>query len=194
VPKGGYNVLVVDADLRRPSQHRFFETDNSVGLSNYLSGGKELDEVIKKTKVENLSFMPSGFLPSDAVGILNSQRMSEMIETVKRRYDLVFFDSPPILGVSDGAILASEVDLAMMVIQHRRFPRSMLQRVKQSILGVGGNLVGAVLNNVDLRHDQSYQYYSHYYSETPKQAERRLRREPARAGVAKNGGDNGEQY
>ena len=161
--KGGYRVLIVDADLRRPTQHLFFEMDNSVGLSDCLTGEKEMSEVILSTSIPNLSFMPSGKLPTDAVGILNSQKMSDLIAQAKSRFDLVFFDSPPILGVSDASILSSEVDITIMVVQYRRFPRDMLVRVKQAILQVGGNLLGAVLNSVDTKHDSGYQYYTQYY-------------------------------
>jgi capsular exopolysaccharide synthesis family protein len=160
--KGGYNVLVVDADLRRASQHHFFDVDNSFGLTDYLLGRAEIDEIIKTTKIDNLSFIPSGLLPNDSVGILNSQRMTDLIAKVKSQYDLVFFDSPPILGVSDGSVLASEVDVTIMVVQHRRFPRVMLQRVKQAVLNVGGRLIGVVLNNVDAKHDDGYSYYYNY--------------------------------
>jgi capsular exopolysaccharide synthesis family protein len=161
--KGGYSVLVVDADLRRPSQHRLLGVENTVGLSNYLTSNMSFEEVVRATGVENLSFIPSGQLPRDAVGILNSQRMTDLIRNTKMKYDLVMFDSPPILGVSDGAVLASEVDLSIMVIEHRRFPRSMLQRVKQAVVNVGGNLLGVVLNKVDARHDAGYGYYGNYY-------------------------------
>jgi capsular exopolysaccharide synthesis family protein len=160
--KGGYNVLVVDADLRRATQHEYFDDDNSFGLTDYLLGRAEIDEIIKTTKIDNLSFIPSGQLPGDAVGILNSQRMTDLIAKVKSQYDLVFFDSPPILGVSDGSVLASEVDITIMVVQHRRFPRAMLQRVKQAVLNVGGRLIGVVLNNVDAKHDDGYSYYNNY--------------------------------
>ena len=161
--KGGYSVLVVDADLRRPSQHRLFGVENNIGLSNYLTSNMSFEEVVRTTGVDNLSFIPSGLLPHDSVGILNSQRMTDLIRNTKMRYDLVMFDSPPILGVSDGAVLASEVDLAIMVIEHRRFPRSMLQRVKQAVVNVGGNLLGVVLNKVDAKHDSGYGYYGGYY-------------------------------
>jgi succinoglycan biosynthesis transport protein ExoP len=160
--KGGYNVLVVDADLRRATQHKLFGVSNEFGLTDYLMGRAEIDEIIKTTKIDNLSFIPAGELPADSVGILNSQRMTDLIAKVKGQYDLVFFDSPPILGVSDGAVLASEVDVTMMVVQHRRFPRAMLQRVKQAVLGVGGRLIGVVLNNVDSKHDDGYSYYNSY--------------------------------
>ncbi len=161
--QGGYSVLIVDADLRRPTQHKIFEVNNSIGLTNYLTTNIALEDVVLPTSVENLSIMPSGILPADAVGILNSQRMSDMIAELKTRYDIIFFDSPPILGVSDGAVLASEVDQSIIIVQHRRFPRAMLQRVKQAISNVGGTVLGVVLNNVDLRHDPNYAYYTSYY-------------------------------
>jgi len=108
--------------------------------------------------------MPSGILPADAAGILNSRRMSEMIQDVKERFDLVLIDSPPILGVSDASVLASEVDLTMIVVQHRKLPRNMLMRVKQAVENVGGTVLGVVLNNVDVRSDSQYQYYTSYYT------------------------------
>ena len=162
--KGGYTTLLVDADLRRPSQHRIFGFENKVGLSDYLTKNYELEDVVKQTKIDNLYFLPSGLLPSDAVGILNSQRMLDMIQDAKSRFDIVFFDSPPILGVSDASVLSSEVDLTIIVVQHRRFPKSMLQRVKLAVDNVGGKTLGVVLNNVDVRHDQSYEYYTSYYN------------------------------
>ena len=162
--RGGYSTLIVDADLRRPSQHRIFGLGNETGLTDYLTTDIELEEVVIQTKVDNLYLLTSGKLPSDAVGILNSQRMVEFIEEVKSRFDIIFFDSPPILGVSDASVLASAVDLTIIVVQHRRFPRAMLQRVKQAVLNVGGNILGVVLNNVDVRHDQHYEYYTSYYN------------------------------
>ncbi len=162
--KGGYTTLVVDADLRRPSQHRLFGIENESGLSDYLTTEIDLEEVVHLTKVDNLYLMTSGQLPNDAVGILNSQRMVELIEEVKGRFDIIFFDSPPILGVSDASVLSSAMDLTIIVVQHRRFPRAMLQRVKQAVTNVGGNILGVVLNNVDVRHDQHYEYYTSYYN------------------------------
>lgn len=178
--KGGYNVLVVDADLRRPSQHRLWNVPNNRGLTDYLTGRADWEEVLHKLDGPGISFISSGLLPEDAVGILNSQRMVELIQTAKRKFDLVFLDSPPILGVSDGSILASEVDITLMVIQHRRFPRNMLMRVKQAVLNVGGNLLGAVLNNVDTRHDAGYQYYTNYtdYYSPKRNASKSQRGEP----------------
>ena len=195
--QGGYTTLIVDADLRRPVQHSMFDLSNKIGLTNYLTTDMRLEDVILPTSVENLSLLPSGILPSDAVGILNSQRMSDMIAELKTRYDIVFIDSPPMLGVSDASVLASEVDQTIIVVQHRRFPRAMLTRVKQAVLGVGGTVLGVVLNNVDLKHDQNYYYYTNYYGYyTPRDKEaRRESRRPASTAATSNGyADPDDQY
>ncbi len=162
--QGGYTTLMIDADLRRPRLHAFFDINNSVGLTNYLTTDLALEDVILQSPVDNLYFLPSGILPADAAGILNSRRMSELLQDVKQRFDLVLVDSPPILGVSDAAVLASEVDLTMVVVQHRKLPRNMLMRVKQAVENVGGQVIGVVLNNVDVRSDSQYQYYTSYYT------------------------------
>src|SRR5256886_2354912 len=191
--QGGYSTLIVDADLRRPVQHLLFDLSNELGLTNYLTTDLELDQAILPTAVENLSILPSGILPSDAVGILNSQRMSDTIAELKMRYDIVFFDSPPILGVSDASVIASEVDQTVIVVQHRRFPRAMLTRVKQAILGVGGTVLGVVLNNVDLKHDQNYYYYTNYYGYSQPQGTKEKHRRGSRqkSRVPSNGAENG---
>jgi len=162
--QGGYNVLLIDADLRRPRLHTLFETSNAVGLTNYLTTDVQLEDVVLKTPVDNLYFLPSGVLPADAAGILNSQRMSDLIDDVKSRFDLVLIDSPPILGVSDASVLANEADMTIIVVQHRKLPRQMLLRVKQAVENVGGNVLGVVLNNVDVSSDSSYSYYTSYYT------------------------------
>lgn len=162
--QGGYNVLLIDGDLRRPRLHTLFDMSNAVGLTNYLTTNVRLEEVVVQTPVENLFFMPSGILPADSAGILNSQRMTELIEDVKSRFDLVLIDSPPILGVSDASVLANEADMTIIVVQHRKLPRHMLMRVKQAVENVGGNVLGVVLNNVDVRSDANYGYYTSYYT------------------------------
>lgn len=189
--RGGSNVLVVDADLRRPSQQRFFDVENDLGLSEYLQGKASLEEITRTSRLDNLSFIPSGKLPQDDVGILNGPRMTELIQKLKHQYDIVFFDSPPILGVSDASLLVSEVDSTIMVVQHRRFPRGMLQRVKQAVTHVGGNLIGVVLNNVDTRQDDSYSYYSNYNDYYTPRRERASSPKPVAAGSSK-GDDHAE--
>ncbi|MSU21158.1 MAG: polysaccharide biosynthesis tyrosine autokinase [Pedosphaera sp.] len=161
--QNGQRVLIVDSDLRRPSLHKLLNVSNSIGLTNYLLKQNSLEEVIQTTSVPTLHFMPSGKLPSSSLGILNSTQMKEFIQTVKKRYDFVFFDSPPIMGVSDASILASEVDMALLVIQYRKYPQAMTLRAKQMVEKVGGTLLGVVLNNINISQDSYYYYYSGYY-------------------------------
>jgi len=161
----GSRVLIVDSDLRRPSLHKILNVSNAVGLTNYLLRQMKLDEVVQTTPQPGLDFLPSGKLPSSSVGILNSQQMKEFIEEVKSRYDFVFFDSPPIMGVSDASILASEVDMAVLVVQYRKYPQQMTLRAKQMVEKIGGKdcLLGVVLNNINISQDSYYYYYSGYY-------------------------------
>jgi capsular exopolysaccharide synthesis family protein len=159
----GQRVLLVDSDLRRPSLHKILKVSNSLGLTNCLLGQNTLEEVIQTSQVPTLHFLPSGKLPSSSLGILNSPQMREFIREVKRRYDFVFFDSPPIMGVSDASILASMVDLTLLVIQYRKYPQAMTQRAKLMVDKVGGRLLGVVLNNINISQDSYYYYYSGYY-------------------------------
>jgi capsular exopolysaccharide synthesis family protein len=161
--QSGSRVVIVDSDLRRPTLHKMVSVTNSVGLTNYLLKQNTLEEVIQTTSVPSLDFMASGKLPSSSLGILSSSQMKNLITELKQRYDFVFFDSPPIMGVSDASILASEVDMTIQVIQYRRYPQPMNIRAKQMIEKVGGNLVGIVLNNINMSQDESYYYYSGYY-------------------------------
>ncbi len=161
--RAGHKVLVVDADLRRSSQHLYFGVEKTNGLSDILMGQIRVEDAIRQGPISNLWFIPSGELQDSSRGILHSQQMADFINEVKPHYDLIFFDSPPILGLSDASVLTSLVDLTLMVVQYRRFPRSMLKRVKQSVIHSKGNLIGAVLNNVDTQRDTNYQYYTQYY-------------------------------
>ena len=161
--QNGARVLVVDSDLRRPSLHKLLNLSNSIGLTNYLLKQNSLEEVVQTTKMPSLDFLPSGKLPSSSMGLLNSARMTDFVKDVKRRYDFVFFDSPPIMGVSDASILASSVDLAVLVVQYRKYPQAINVRAKQMVEKVGGNLLGVVLNNINISQDSYYYYYSGYY-------------------------------
>jgi polysaccharide biosynthesis transport protein len=165
--RGGRRVLIIDGDLRRPSQHRLFGMDNRMGLSNCLRDGVGLDEVILPTSVDNLYLMPAGLAPQGAADLLDSEAMEHLIDVAKQRFEVILVDSPPILGMSDAFILSSLVDCSIVVVQHRRLPRSMLMRVKDTIESTGGRFLGVVLNKVNVTYDQNYEYltnYTHYYA------------------------------
>jgi polysaccharide biosynthesis transport protein len=181
--QSGQRILMVDSDLRRPTLHKMLKVTNSLGLTNYLLKQNTLEEVIQTTSLPTLDFLASGKLPSSSLGILSSAQMKDLIGELKQRYDFVFFDSPPIMGVSDASILASEVDMTLQVIQYRRYPQPMNIRAKQLIEKVGGNLVGIVLNNINMSQDESYYYYSGYYHDYYYRSEET---QPAAKGDAKS--------
>jgi capsular exopolysaccharide synthesis family protein len=183
----GMRTLVVDADLRRPTMHHILGAKNESGLADLLLGNPPLEQCLQPTPLENLHFMPSGENAVKAIGFLNSARMLEIIADLKSRYDWVFFDSPPILGVSDAAVLARELDCTAMVVQHRRYPLNISLRVKQAVLDVGGNLLGVVMNQVDTTEDATYGYYNSYYTYYNEKGNkvRRKRKQDAAGGPAR---------
>lgn len=192
--QSGERVIIVDSDLRRPTLHKIMRVTNNLGLTNYLLKQNTLDEVIQTTALDKLHFLASGKLPSSSLGILSSSQMKDLIGDLKQRYDYVFFDSPPIMGVSDASILASEVDVTIQVIQYRRYPQPMNVRAKQLIEKVGGNLIGIVLNNINMSQDESYYYYSGYYHDyyaKNEEAEAAVDKKPA---DEKAGGEIKQKY
>jgi len=158
----GQRVLVVDADMRRSTLHQLLNVERRPGLADYLSGDAELDQTIKPASIENLFLLPSGSSGSNVVSLLKSTRMSEFVKIARQQFDVVLFDCTPLLGVSDASIVAKLTDACLLVVQHRRFPRSMLLRVKQMLEAFGVTVLGVVLNNVDVRHDPHYQFYTSY--------------------------------
>jgi capsular exopolysaccharide synthesis family protein len=160
----GDRVLIVDSDMHRPRQHKILGVPNKPGLANILIGESSFDKSVVKTPLENLHLLPSGRLSSGAVhGLLDTRRMKELVQEVRERYDLVIFDAPPVIGVSDTSLLVREVDGVVQVIQHRKYPRSVSSRAKDMIEMVGGRLMGVVLNNINVARDYSYYYHYHYY-------------------------------
>ncbi len=160
----GQRTLIVDSDMRRPVQHSIVGISNRLGLTNLLMRDVPIEETIKPTKIENLHILPSGRLPRASMGILSSDRMKDLIATLRSRYDYVFFDTPPLVGISDASILASEMDGVLLVVQYRKYPRMISARAKQIVDNVGGNLIGVVLNNINIMRDDYYYYYHSYYS------------------------------
>jgi len=158
----GDKVLIVDSDLHRPRQHRILGVTNAVGLANMLAGEVTFEDALISTQVRNVDFLSSGKLGSAVHGLLDTEKMRDIVSQFKQRYDFVFFDAPPVIGISDASVLAREVDGVLLVIQHRKYPRAVSNRAKDMLGNVGANLVGVVLNNINISKDYSY-YYHHYY-------------------------------
>jgi capsular exopolysaccharide synthesis family protein len=160
----GERVIVIDSDLRRPTQHRLAQRPKEPGLSEFLLGQKTLDEVTQKSVTPGLDFIPSGGHPGFTLSLLYANRLRELIATLRGRYDKIVFDSPPIIGVSDASVLASAVDGAVLLIQHRRNPQSMVLRAQQIVEGLKTPLIGVVLTQVPANAGEDYGYYTNNYA------------------------------
>ena len=159
----GDKVIVVDSDLRRPKQHRIFNVARGPGLAEVLRGEATLDEVIIKTQWPNLFLLVSGNSSSNSAGLLDTQRMTDVMEELKGRYDLVALDAPPIMGVSDASVLVGKADGVLMVVQYRGYPRHLSARARKLVENVGGKIVGVALNKINISRDSGYYYYQSYY-------------------------------
>lgn len=166
----GSKVLIIDSDLRRPVQHKMVGLNNRTGLVNVLTGEMKPAEVIQETGVPNLWMMPSGRLRRGSMGIMNGPRLRAALDALKEEYEYILLDSPPILGVTDAAILAGEADGVLLVVQYRKYPKIISLRAKRMIENAGGHLMGSVLNNINIMRDDYYYYYHYttkkYYGST----------------------------
>lgn len=165
--QNGNRVLVVDSDLRRPTQHELFSVPHTIGLADYLTGSQSMEDVIQQSNMANVWIIVAGGkdLARAALPMLTSQRMNDLAQALKGRFDIVLYDTPPVLVVSDAVIVAREVGAAILVIQHRRYPRKMAKRTVQVIESAGAKMVGVVVNNVNIRQDDTYYYYHGYYDQ-----------------------------
>ena len=160
----GSRVLLVDSDLRRPALHNFFGFDKAYGLTNVLIGSLSLDDVIKPTEVDKLDVITAGDIPPNPAELVASEKMRKFIEDVRARYDHVILDSPPVIAVTDAAILATRVDGALLVVSSGTVNRKEVQRSVALIKNVRSNILGVVLNGLDVKRIYgSYYYYFHYY-------------------------------
>jgi succinoglycan biosynthesis transport protein ExoP len=160
----GERVVLIDSDLRRPTQHRLMDRPKEPGLAELILAKKTLAEVTQKEVAQGLDFIPSGGLPGFTLGLIHGNRLRELIAELKQRYDKVVFDSPPIIGVSDASVLASAVDGAVLLIQHRRNPQSMVLRAQQIVESLKTPLLGVVLNQVPGNAGGDYGYYTSNYA------------------------------
>ncbi|MCC7431512.1 polysaccharide biosynthesis tyrosine autokinase [bacterium] len=162
--QAGLRTLLIDTDLRRPVLHTVFGFKKDIGLTSILSGRVSLSEAVLDTGIENLHLLVSGALPPNPSELLGSARMEELIREMREKYDIVLFDSPPTIAVTDASVLGAKVDGCVIIVYSGNTTFESLKRAKQLLTKVGVNVVGSVLNNVDIRsHYGSYSYYYQYY-------------------------------
>jgi succinoglycan biosynthesis transport protein ExoP len=160
----GRNILLIDADLRRPTLHRLLSNQRQNGLTDVLAGQASLDEVVQPSGQENLSYMTALPLPPDPSIILGSPRLPQVIEEARHKYDVVILDSPPMLGLSDTPNLAAHADAVMMVIDASQGQRGAVKSSLRRLQLVHANILGAVLTKFDPKTlGSGYRYYSYQY-------------------------------
>lgn len=161
--QSGLRVLLVDTDLRRPRLHRTFKVPNDVGVSMAVSGQLPLDECIRETAIPNLQLLTSGPIPPNPSELMESARFRDLIRTIQGRFDRIVFDSAPLLPVTDSAILSRLTDGVVLVVRGFRTHRSATRQAIRILRDVKAQLVGVLLNAIDLgRYD--YRNYHYYYA------------------------------
>ena len=159
----GQKVVVIDADMRKGHMHRFFDNRNDDGLSDYLSGQKDQEAVIKPTKMENLAFIPRGKVPPNPSELLMHNRFKSLMESLSGQYDIVLVDTPPILAVTDAAIVGQLAGSSLIVT---RFGVNSVKEVDITLTRFAQNNVeikGAILNCMERRASNEYGYYAYEY-------------------------------
>lgn len=158
----GKKVLLIDADLRKPTLHYTFGVTNTIGLTNVLTRQISLNEGIRQTDVENLFFISSGPIPPNPAELLGSTSMVQFLKEMNKMFDLVIFDVPPILAVADAQVMANHVDASILVISSGVTDRDGAMKAKEVLQQSKAKLLGAVLNNK--KEDRTTHYYYYYGS------------------------------
>ena len=166
----GVQVIIIDADMRKPRIHNVLGKENGVGLSSFLSGNADLESTIQKSRVPNLYYVPSGPIPPNPSELLGSALFKKMIESLGSRFSYMIIDSPPLLAFSDSVIISTNVDGVIMVVIGGKTPRETLKRSKEVLLQVDAKILGVVINRVKMGGYGSYyhRYYTYYGKEGKK--------------------------
>jgi capsular exopolysaccharide synthesis family protein len=155
-------VIILDADLRKPTMHHTMQVSNRKGLTTFLSGQDTLEDVITKTSIPGVDIIASGPIPPNPSEILASKKLLGLIDTLKEQYDMIIFDTPPALAVTDAQIMATKVDGVILVVDQGRVKKEAAAKMKASLDHVNAHILGVVLNNVDRKTGDNYYYYYYY--------------------------------
>lgn len=155
----GKKVLLIDADMRKPTVHYTFGLKNVFGLSNLLTKQCEINDVINKTHIKNLFVITSGMIPPNPAELLASKQMELIIENLKNEYDLIMFDAPPVISVTDAQILSNKCDATILVVSSGQTEKSGIVKAKELLEISKANIIGVVLNNAEIQKGHYYYYY-----------------------------------
>jgi capsular exopolysaccharide synthesis family protein len=154
----GKKVLLMDTDLRKPAVHRMFNVPNHVGLTSVLSSQYKVTEVLRETGVEGLHVLSSGPIPPNPSEMIGSRKMTALLEDLKEEYDVILFDTPPVLAVTDALIISSLCDGVILVVSAGKAKKDLVKKAKAHLEHVNARILGAVLNNVQLPKSRTSYY------------------------------------
>ena len=159
----GKNVVIIDADLRRPRLHKAFGEDNTVGLTSYLIDAAGVSEIFRPTPVPNLSVIFSGGLTDHPAELMASARMHDLLDDLEKTFDIIILDTPPSVALSDAVTLSGHVDGILLVVKEQSVSRAVVKQTIGMMQQVEAKILGVILNNVDLQRSGSkYKYYYAY--------------------------------
>jgi polysaccharide biosynthesis transport protein len=162
----GARVLLIDSDLRRPSVHLRFRISNKVGLTSVLTGKAQLQEaIVPMSSVPSLHILPAGPIAPMPAELLGSLQMQRLVEGLRANYDFILIDTPPVLTVTDAAVLVSISDGVVLVLRYAEASRNVVARASEILLRSGAHLLGVVLNAVDLQSSDYVEYYGRAYND-----------------------------
>ena len=162
----GKRTLLLDADLRRPVIHRIFEIPRDPGISAYLSGAQDdFEPLVRETSIENLFVVSAGIIPPNPSELIGSERMTELIAELEKKWDVILLDSPPIIAVTDASMISTEIDSVILVVKTGETNKVAFRRAIQLLQGVQTPLAGVVMNGVSKKstYDSYYYYYQYYH-------------------------------
>jgi capsular exopolysaccharide synthesis family protein len=160
--QSGKKVLLIDCDLRKPTIHKRFSLPNSDGLTTVLSKEKSFEEAVHTLGISNFYVLTSGPIPPNPAELIGSKKMKNLIKQLQEVFDIVIFDAPPVLAVTDAQILATCCDGVVFVAAHGQAEKHAVVRAKELIDKVGGKILGVVLNKIPAN-SKSYYYYNYDY-------------------------------
>lgn len=156
----GKRVLLVDADMRKPTVHYTFHMTNTLGLSNLLTRQATVSDVVKVSNIDNLHVITCGPIPPNPAELLGSKTMDKVIEELKEHFDIIIFDAPPVLSVTDGQILSNKCEGTILVMSAGETEKEAIVKAKDALVSSQANIIGTVLNNFKL--DKDHYYYQYY--------------------------------
>lgn len=158
--QAGQKVLLVDCDMRRPSLQKILGLTNKTGLTNIMVEDAPFDEVIQSGWVEGLKVITTGPLPPNPAELIGSHKMKALIENLKSKADIILFDAPPVIAVTDAQLLASKLDGVILVVRSGSVSKDLVQKSKELLNNVNGHIVGTVLNRAEYEDKSHYYYYN----------------------------------